>query len=181
MICRPLFTDAADSDAAATILVAAFAGISPAWCDLAAAQASLACYRSEPYIAYGAFVGDTLVGWIGAMPQYDGNTWELHPLAVQPAHQCQGVGRALVAHFCAALAAAGTSTLIVWCDDEAGTTSLFGQSLFPDPLGALKTLQSSPRHAGGFYLRCGFALSGVIPDANGRGMHDFLYTRRLTD
>ena len=37
-----------------------------------------------------------LLGIIGGIPTYDGNVWELHPLAVQPNIQGQGIGRVLV-------------------------------------------------------------------------------------
>src|SRR4030095_3572073 len=37
-----------------------------------------------------------LLGIIGGIPGYDGHVWELHPLAVQPSLQGQGIGRALV-------------------------------------------------------------------------------------
>src|SRR5512144_1488935 len=40
-----------------------------------------------------------LLGIIGGIPGYDGNVWELHPLAVQPSMQGKGIGRALVADF----------------------------------------------------------------------------------
>lgn len=36
-----------------------------------------------------------LLGIIGGIPGYDGNVWELHPLAVQPSLQGRGIGRAL--------------------------------------------------------------------------------------
>ena len=37
-----------------------------------------------------------LLGIIGGIPGYDGKVWELHPLAVQPSLQGQGIGQALV-------------------------------------------------------------------------------------
>src|SRR6185436_7382151 len=40
-----------------------------------------------------------LQGIIGGIPAYDGHVWELHPLAVQPSLQGQGIGRALVQDF----------------------------------------------------------------------------------
>ena len=39
----------------------------------------------------------TILGWIGGIPEYDGNVWELHPLVVRPKYQRQGIGRQLVA------------------------------------------------------------------------------------
>ena len=40
-----------------------------------------------------------LLGIIGGIPQYDGNVWELHPLAVQANIQKQGIGKRLVEDF----------------------------------------------------------------------------------
>src|SRR5262245_32568071 len=40
-----------------------------------------------------------LLGIIGGIPQYDGNVWELHPLAIQPNLQKLGIGRKLVEDF----------------------------------------------------------------------------------
>ena len=40
-----------------------------------------------------------LQGIIGGIPNYDGHVWELHPLAVQPSQQGQGIGKALVEDF----------------------------------------------------------------------------------
>ncbi|MDX1616953.1 MAG: GNAT family N-acetyltransferase, partial [Candidatus Promineifilaceae bacterium] len=37
-----------------------------------------------------------ILGWIGAIPEYDGNVFELHPLVVRPDSQRRGIGRALV-------------------------------------------------------------------------------------
>ena len=38
-----------------------------------------------------------VLGWVGGIPGYGGNVWELHPLVVRPDRQRQGIGRALVA------------------------------------------------------------------------------------
>src|SRR6185295_16511746 len=55
----------------------------------------------EPDRICRAAVNETadLLGMIGGIPGYDGHVWELHPLAVRPSMQGQGIGRALVEDF----------------------------------------------------------------------------------
>ena len=63
----------------------------------------------------------SLVGIIGALPQYRGKTWELPPLAVRADYRRQGIGRQLVAELERAAATAGVSTIYLGTDDtEAG-------------------------------------------------------------
>ena len=54
-------------------------------------------------------------------------------------------------------------------DDDRGNTSLSGVTVWP--------VQDD--HPLGFYLRLGYVPTGIIPDANGRGFHDFMLARRL--
>src|SRR6188474_3412905 len=42
---------------------------------------------------------DTLLGWVGGLPEYHGRVWELHPLVVRRDYRKQGIGRALVEAF----------------------------------------------------------------------------------
>src|SRR4030095_5897234 len=65
-----------------------------------------------------------LLGLIGGIPGYDGNIWELHPLAVQPNLQGQGIGRALVVDFEEQVRQRGALTITLGSDDEDGMTSL---------------------------------------------------------
>jgi len=37
-----------------------------------------------------------VIGWIGAIREYDGLVWQLHPIVVGEAWRRQGVGRALI-------------------------------------------------------------------------------------
>jgi len=38
----------------------------------------------------------TVMGWVGAIPIYNGHVWEIHPLAVHPACLKRGIGRGLI-------------------------------------------------------------------------------------
>jgi aminoglycoside 6'-N-acetyltransferase I len=120
-----------------------------------------------------------VVGWIGGQPMYDGHVMELHPLAVRPDRQRQGVGRALVEALEAEAAARGAITLWLGSDDQAGMTSLSGIDVYPDPLAHLAQIQDVAGHPYRFYQRCGFVLVGLMPDANGFGKPDLYLAKRI--
>lgn len=119
-----------------------------------------------------------LCGWIGGISQYRGQAWELHPLVVAPSWRGRGLGAALVADLEERVRGRGGITLYVGADDVDGGTTLSGKDLYPHVLRhALEARAIS--HPMGFYLRMGFALVGVLPDANGFGRPDILMSKRL--
>jgi aminoglycoside 6'-N-acetyltransferase I len=118
-------------------------------------------------------------GWIAGCSHYGGRVWELHPLVVRADRRGQGLGRALVADLEGQVCARGGLTLWVGTDDEDGWTSLGGAELYPDLLAHLMRLRNLQRHPVGFYLRLGFSLAGVVPDANGWGKPDILLAKRV--
>ena len=125
--------------------------------------------------------GDVLVGWIGGLPEYDGRVWELHPIVVRRAHRRRGVGRRLVAAFEEEARARGGLTATLGTDDDAGMTSLSDVDLYdnvPRHLGDLRDLGRS--HPFLFYRRLSYVVTGVVPDANGRGRPDIYMSKRLT-
>jgi aminoglycoside 6'-N-acetyltransferase I len=69
--------------------------------------------------------------------------------------------------------------LVLGADDENGRTSLGGMDLYPDVLGKLRSVQNRGSHPFEFYLRVGYHLVGVIPDANGFGKPDILMAKRI--
>ncbi len=121
----------------------------------------------------------TVLGWVGAMPQYDGNVWELHPLVVKREHRGQGVGRSLVTDLESQVKQRGGMTLWLGTDDEEGKTSLSGVNLYPDVLNHIATIHNLRRHPYEFYQKCGFVIVGVMPDANGPGKPDIFMAKRV--
>lgn len=159
-------------------LVAAFA---VNWPDLDAALAEVEESLTAERLSRIALDDDgRLLGWIGGMPGYNGRGWELHPLVVDPVRQGQGIGRALVYDLEEQVRRQGGLTILVGTDDETGMTSLGGALLYPDPLSHLAAIRNLLRHPFGFYQKLGFALVGVVPDANGIGKPDILMAKRVT-
>jgi aminoglycoside 6'-N-acetyltransferase I len=120
-----------------------------------------------------------VLGWIGGMPSYGENVWELHPLVVRPNLQRRGVGRALVADLEERVRERGGYTLWLGTDDESGMTSLSGADLYPNVLERLANIENLRGHPYGFYLKLGFSIVGVMPDANGFGKPDIYMAKRL--
>jgi aminoglycoside 6'-N-acetyltransferase I len=120
-----------------------------------------------------------VLGWIGAVETYGGHVWEIHPLVVARAAQGRGVGRALVADLEQHVRERGGMTVCLGTDDENGRTSLGGADLYPDPLAAARDVQDIGGHPFAFYRRLGYAVVGVLPDANGFGKPDILMAKRV--
>jgi aminoglycoside 6'-N-acetyltransferase I len=124
--------------------------------------------------------GETVLGWVGALQEGYRQTWELHPLVVRPDRQRRGVGRALVADLEERVRERGGATIFLGTDDEDGMTSLSGVDLYdPDPLRHLARIENLRGHPYEFYLKTGYRLVGVIPDANGPGKPDILMAKRV--
>lgn len=120
-----------------------------------------------------------VLGWIGGISGYDGLVWELHPLAVQPNQQRRGIGRALVADLEVQVRQRGGLTLTLGTDDEDAMTSLGGIDLYPNVWEHIARIRNLRGHPYEFYQRCGFVITGVVPDANGPGKPDILMAKRV--
>src|SRR5262245_38370258 len=66
---------------------------------------------------------DSLFGWVGGLPEYDGRVWELHPLVVRRQHRRRGIGRSLVEAFEIEARNRGAYTVTLGTDDTSGMTS----------------------------------------------------------
>jgi len=120
-----------------------------------------------------------LLGIIGGIPGYDGNVWELHPLAVQPSSQGQGIGRALIEDFEEQVRLRGGLTITLGTDDENGMTSLSNVNLYENLWEKIRDVRNLKNHPFEFYQKMGYVITGVVPDANGRGKPDILMGKRV--
>ncbi len=121
----------------------------------------------------------TILGWVGGISQYDGNVFELHPLAVKPNFHRGGVGKALVADFEAQARARGAITVILGTDDDFDATNLSGKDLYPDIAAKIANIKNIKNHPFEFYQKCGYVIIGLVPDANGFGKPDIIMGKRV--
>ncbi|MCA9905804.1 MAG: GNAT family N-acetyltransferase [Anaerolineae bacterium] len=152
-----------------------------AWPTLDAAREEVAAMCAPDRICRAALDRHSdVVGWIGGLEMgYDGRVWELHPLAIDPSRQGQGLGRALVHDLEAQVQARGGVIIYLGTDDIDGMTTLSGVDLWHDPWAAIHTIRNLKRHPYQFYEKLGYRIVGVLPDANGKGKPDIFMAKHL--
>jgi aminoglycoside 6'-N-acetyltransferase I len=173
--------DEATIQQVAALLVAAFAAHWPgSWSNQEEALAEVRKSFGADRISRVALDDDGVaVGWVGGIPAYRGHVWELHPLAVRPDRQGQGIGRALVADLADQARSRGGLTLWLGTDDVDDMTTLAGVDLFPNVVEHLARIQNRRRHPYEFYQKQGFVVVGALPDANGLGKPDIFMAKSL--
>ncbi len=173
--------DPAQLTAVADVLVSGFAGTgTEVWQTREDALETVEESLADDRISRAAIDDEgRVVGWISAVATYDGWVWEIHPLVVHRDCQGRGVGRALVADLEVQVRERGGMTVCLGTDDENGRTSLGGADLYPDPLATLRGLRSTGSHPFEFYRKLGYAVVGVLPDANGYGKPDIFMAKRV--
>lgn len=101
-------------------------------------------------------------------------------MVVRREHRRRGIGRALVAAFESEAAKRGALTATLGTDDDSGMTSLTGVDLYGDVPRHIAELRDLGRgHPFLFYLKLGFVVTGVMPDANGLGRPDIYMSKPL--
>lgn len=130
--------------------------------------------------ARGMLVEESLLGWIGGVPEYAGRVWELHPLVVRREHRRHGIGRSLVEAFELEASRRGALTLTLGTDDDSGMTSLSDVDLYGDLPRHITELRDLGRgHPFLFYQKLGYVVTGLVPDANGRGRPDIYMSKAV--
>jgi aminoglycoside 6'-N-acetyltransferase I len=166
---------------AAALLHDAFHNRTDNWQDLdSARQEVLESLKEERISRVAVDESDSVVGWIGGIPTYSGHVWEIHPLVVAAQHRRRGVGRALVRDLETIVSRKGALTLWAGSDDESNETSLSAVDLYADLPSAIRDIRNLKGHPYEFYLRVGFRIVGVMPDANGVGKPDIFLAKRVT-
>jgi aminoglycoside 6'-N-acetyltransferase I len=164
----------------AALLLRTFRGRSEAWQDLESARRTVVASFDNGHISRIALDdGGNVVGWIGGESMYDGHVWEIHPLTVADEHRRLGIGRALIQDLEKLVRERGALTLWAGTDDERGETSLAWADLYADIPGAIGSIRNLANHPYEFYLRVGFRVVGVMPDANGLGKPDIFVAKRV--
>jgi aminoglycoside 6'-N-acetyltransferase I len=120
-----------------------------------------------------------VLGWIGGIPEYDGNVWELHPLVVRADQRGKGIGTALVARFEEHVAKRGGLTIMLGSDDHSNMTSLGGNDLYDQLWDKVRDIRNLRQHPYEFYEKIGYTIIGVMPDANGIGKPDIYMGKRV--
>jgi aminoglycoside 6'-N-acetyltransferase I len=166
---------------AANMLVEAFRVHWPnAWPDMQSAMKEMAEAIQPGKIARAAVdEKGAILGWVGAISEYDGQSWELHPLVVRPDLQGNGIGAALVADLIQQVKEHGGKTVYLGSDDEDNMTTLADKDLYDDIPGYLANIGNLKNHPFEFYIKQGFTIVGVIPDANGPGKPDIIMAKRV--
>lgn len=171
--------EAAMLEQAATLLIEGFAA---SWPDRESALREVRESLQPDRISRVAITDDgAVIGWIGGISAYHGNTWELHPLVVHAEYRGQGIGRQLVLDLEEQVRARGGATIYLGTDDEENRTSLSGIDVYPNLLERLATMRNLNRHPYEFYQKLGYALVGLIPDANGFGKPDIVMAKRIRE
>ena len=112
---------------------------------------------------------ERVAAWVGASLQFSGRVVEIHPLIVAKAYQGKGLGRRMVHHVEAWARQRGALTLWIGTSDETNATSLSGVDLYENPGTVIANFHQLAPHPCGFWLRLGFRIVGLLPDAEGFG------------
>ena len=151
------------------------------WPNLELARDEVASVLREGF-AFAMLHASAVLGWVGGLPEYSGRVWELHPMVVRREHRRQGIGRQLTAAFETEARKRGGLTATLGTDDDSAMTSLSGVNLYddlPHHISALRDLGRS--HPFLFYRKLGYIVTGVMPDANGRGRPDIYMSKSLSN
>lgn len=168
----------AEQDQAAALLVEEF-GDPGGWPTIEKAREEVATVIQQGF-ARAMLDGDGLLGWIGGLPEYNGKVWEMHPLVVRAGHRRRGIGRALVAAFEHEASRRGALTATLGTDDISGATSLADERIYDDvPRHIAEIRDLGGEHPFLFYRKLGYVVTGVMPDANGRGKPDIYMSKAL--
>lgn len=151
------------------------------WANLAEAMEEIKNINVPENTMLVALYGEEVAGWGGILePQYDGKVFELHPLAVRDDMRGMGIGSQIVEALESTARKQGGLTMWLGADDEkeGGETSFANVDLYEN-LGEKIDNFNAGTHQTAFYLKQGYKVVGVMPDANGIGKPDIYMAKKL--
>jgi aminoglycoside 6'-N-acetyltransferase I len=101
-------------------------------------------------------------------------------MVVRRDHRRRGIGRQLAAAFEEEARRRGGLTATLGTDDDSGMTSLSDVDLYDNLPQHITSLRDLGRHHPfRFYQKLGYVVTGLMPDANGRGRPDIYMSKKL--
>ena len=147
--------------------------------DLTQALADVVQFAPEDLSLVARDSEGTPIGWLHAEHFRGQASGEIKLVAVHPARRRQEVARTLVMAAEERMCATGCVTMLATVGDTRGRTSLYGIDVTEDAPGLLAAFHCHADHPAGFFLRIGYRLVGLLPDAYGPGKHDLTLARRI--
>lgn len=77
------------------------------------------------------------------------------------------------------VASIGGITIYLGTDDKFNKTSLSNTDLYEDTYKKIECIENINKHPFEFYIKMGYKIVGVIPDANGIGKPDIWMAKRV--
>ena len=134
--------------------------------------------QDKKRISILAFENGEAIGWIAGSEFY-GKVIEIHTIVVKYTKQHSGTGRILLTSFEKRAKELGFLSVFAGSGDCDCSTSIGGIELYPFALEKLMTIKNIKNHPFEFYLKCGFELVGVLPDAHGKGKPDIYFGKTI--
>lgn len=123
--------------------------------------------------------GDEVIGWGCILaPEYEGNVFGLHPLAVREDQQGRGLGRAIIEALANTVREEGGFTIWLGANDgsEDGEISLADADLYDNLPAKLANFGPGTQQSG-FYFKMEYKIIGVTPDATAEADWTYFWER----
>lgn len=118
-----------------------------------------------------------LLGWAAGYSIYNGYIWQVYPLALTAFNL--DIGHRLLQDFEEQVRAHGGLGILLSIDVELTLPTLHEKDLSTDPWQHIISLQHLDNHRIEFFRQLGFAIVGIIPNAQGRGKPNILLERSV--
>ena len=125
-------------------------------------------------ICIGLKIDNELIGWVCLSPMYE-KTWELHPMVIKTEFQGKGYGKILLNELERIAREMGIIGIILSSGEETNKTSLSEKEIIGEKIiGEIEKIKNYKNHPYEFYIKCGYSIYGLIPNAYGLNKPDIM-------